>query len=220
MKQLFFYLTISLFVLQACDKDDLCLRGSGTVNEYDIEVSEFDRVALMGPVNLKIKQGATQKVDVLAEQEIYGPMSWKVNNKLFEIGYEDNITCFETAYGAWVNVTVPNIYEVHVDGVSEIESDGDLDLARLGIDISGTAEIALSGVVAEQVIESSGVVTTQNFDLITENTTIEISGSGDLEVNCTGKLTIKVSGSATIKYKGNPQITQDVSGSLSLINSN
>lgn len=221
MKQLFFCLTLSIFALQACDNDDdLCLRGSGTVNDYDLELSEFDQVSLEGPVNLRVKQGATQKVVVVAEPEIYGPMSSTVSSKLLEIGYKDNITCFETDFGTWVNVTVPDINEIHVEGISEIESEGDLNLDRLEIRISGTAEVTLSGAADEQVLESSGVVTVRNFDLITTNTSIEISGSGDLEVNCSGNLDIKVSGAATIRYKGTPQITQDVSGSLTLINAN
>ncbi len=221
MKHLFFYLTISLFALQACDNDDdLCLRGSGTVSDHPLELNEFDQVSLMGPVNLRITQGTPQTVVVVAEPEIYGPMSYVVNSNLLEIGYKENVTCFETDFGAWVNTTIPDINEIHVDGISEIESDGDLNLDRLVIEISGTAEIALSGTADDQVIESSGVVTARNFGLVTTNTTIEISGSGDLEVNCSGKLDIKVSGAATVRYKGTPQITQDVSGTLTLINAN
>ncbi len=220
MKRLITILSFTLFVISCNSDEDLCLVGSGKVDDYVLNVDTFDRIALLGPVNLQISQGTTQEVVVQAEQEIFGHMSYKVSNKTLEIGFEDNIQCFETNFGVWVNITVPDLTEIFVSGVSEIVSEGDIDFKSLDIIISGTSEISLSGKITKQGIESSGVVTARNFGLNTEITSIKISGTGDIEIQCSSQLDIIVSGAATIKYKGQPQITQNVSGTLDLQNAN
>jgi hypothetical protein len=183
-------------------------------------VDQFDKVELSGPVNLRITQGATQRVVVEAENGIFNEMTHEVNNETLDIGFKGNVTCFETTFGVWVNVTVPDIESIEASGTGEIISNGDIDLDKLEVNSSGTHTLTLTGQVDEMKINASGTIVVRNYELITTSTFIDISGSGDLEVNCTDLLDITVSGSATIKYKGNPQIVQDVSGSLELLDRN
>ena len=220
MKNLFVILVFALLLSQGCKEDDLCLIGSGTVTEYQLQVDEFEDVSLIGPVNLRIKQASNFEVSVDAEAEIFSELSYEVKNGTLEIGFKENVTCFETDYGVWVNVTIPEIITVTSSGVSDIVSDGDLDLANLNMDISGTSNIELSGFVNEQTIISSGLVAVKNFELQTNSTAINVSGSGDFEISTVNTLDLDVSGIATVSYKGNPTINQEVSGSLNLINAN
>ena len=220
MKNLFVILVFALLLSQGCKEDDLCLIGSGTVTEYQLQVDEFENVSLIGPVNLRIKQASNFEVSVDAEAEIFSELSYEVKNGTLEIGFKENVTCFETDYGVWVNVTIPEIITVTSSGVSDIVSDGDLDLANLNMDISGTSNIELSGFVNEQTIISSGLVAVKTFELQTNSTTINVSGSGDFEISSANTLDLDVSGIATVSYKGNPTINQEVSGSLNLINAN
>ncbi len=218
-----YLLIISIFALlfsQGCNEENLCLTGSGPVNEYELSMPNFKHVKLYGPINLKIKQGPEINVQVKAESDIFSHMSYEVKSEKLEIGFKDNIRCFETDYGVWVNITVPNLESINSSGISEIISDGSLDFAKLEIDISGKASIELLGEIDEQTIRSSGTIKVENFQLETESTTINVSGSGDIEVSCIDVLNIDVSGSATIAHTGNPSITQKSSGSLTLINAN
>ena len=210
----------ALLFSQGCNKENLCLTGSGPVNEYELAMTDFKHVSLLGPVNLSIKQGSEINVVVKAESDIFSHMSYKVKNEKLEIGFKDNIRCFETDYGVWVYVTVPNLESINSSGISEIISDGNLDFAKLEIDISGKASIELLGEIDEQTIRSSGTINVENFQLETESTTINVSGSGNIEVSCIDELDIDVSGSAKIAYTGNPSITKKTSGSLNLINAN
>jgi len=220
MKNLFVILLFGLVLTQGCKEEDLCLIGSGSVNEYQLDLDEFENVTLMGPINLRIKQGPGSEVMVEAEAEIFSQLSYSVKSRTLEIGFKGNVTCFETDYGVWVNVTVPDIETIISSGVSDIISDGDLDLDMLVLDISGTSNVELSGRVSDQMIESSGVLNAKNFELITENTEINVSGIAELEITCNEHLDIDVSGAATVSYKGYPTINQEVSGSLNLINAN
>lgn len=222
MKRLFILLIATSIVLfTSCDQDDaLCLKGSGSVNNYGLTTDAFTEVSLIGPVNLRIRQGQNLSLDVDAEPEIFAALSYSVKNGVLEIGFEENVSCFETDYGVWVNVTAPNIIAIYQSGVSEIISDGDLILPELELNVSGTANVSLSGQVQDQFIESSGILTTTNFELHSRNCWLDISGSADVEVSCSDKMKIEVDGSAKISYKGAPTISQEVSGELELIDAN
>jgi len=160
------------------------------------------------------------EVMVEAEAEIFSELSYEVKNGTLEIGFKENVTCFETDFGAWVNVTIPTIKKISSSGVSDIVSVGNLNLNQLKVDVSGTANLTLSGQVADQTMKVSGVLNAKNFDLLTSNTNIDVSGSGDFEISCDDNLDIVVSGIADVSYKGNPTISEDLSGTLNLINAN
>ena len=222
MKNLIVILVIliaSIFT-QGCTEEELCLIGSGSVKEYPLGVDDFEYVSLIGPVNLRVTQAAKIEVMVEAEAEIFSALSYEVKNGTMEIGFKENVTCFETDFGVWVNVSLPNIKKITSSGISDIVSDGDLNLAQLTLDVSGTANIELSGQVTDQTIKVSGVLNAKNFELLTNNTTISVSGSSDIEVACANNLDIEVSGIVDVSYKGNPSISQDVSGTLNLYDAN
>ena len=214
-----FFILLFAITFTACDDDAVCLKGDGNVQEYDLDVSAFDRISLSGPIDLEIKQGATQSVIVRAESEMYSELEYKVSNKEFEIGY-DNVKCFETAYGVTVLVTVPELKEISVSGESTVLSDGLLELDDLDINISGTAEIMLEGEAENCDIDVSGTIKTYNFGFINQSTDIDISGSAEMEIFTEKELDIRISGSAIIRYMGDPTIDKSVSGSLELIHIN
>ena len=211
---------ISIFINSGCNEENLCLKGSGTVKNYQLDVSTFDEISLIGPVNLRIKQGSSPSLNVDAEPEMFAELSYSVKNGLLEIGFKDNISCFESNHGVWINATVPDIKAIEQSGESDIVSDGQLSLNLLTIQVSGIANISLSGQVDQQLIESSGIASIQNFNFHSRQTSIEVSGEGDIEVSCAEKLDIDVDGSAVIYYVGDPNITQKSSGTLEIVDAN
>jgi putative autotransporter adhesin-like protein len=50
-----------------------------------------------------------------------------------------------------------------------------------------------------------------------ERATVEISGSGDIEVDATRTLDVRISGSGSVAYHGNPEVKKSISGSGGLI---
>jgi hypothetical protein len=214
---------ISLLILVAftgCNDEDLELIGSGNVINYKLEVDPFNKVALWGPVNLRITQDHVQSLSVDAEPEIFSKLSYEVNHGTLEIGFRENISRFVSDHGVWINVTLPNITRIEQSGDSQIISDGEIILDQLELIVSGKAEIALSGQVENHSIICSGLITSSNFDLMSRSTKIDVSGSAILELFATDRLEINVDGSATLYYKGNPEISQTSSGSIQLINVN
>ncbi|HQV37276.1 MAG TPA: DUF2807 domain-containing protein, partial [Flavobacterium sp.] len=52
------------------------------------------------------------------------------------------------------------------------------------------------------------------FELVSENAKVNVSGSGDIKVNCTEFIEARVAGSGDIEYKGNPKkVDTKVAGS-------
>lgn len=204
------------FFLQGCKEDRTCLHGDGTVNSYDLSLDTFSRVSLSGPINLRITQGDEQSITIIAESELYLPLEHKVKNGELIIGYDD-VSCFDTDHGVWVNITVPELTEINTEGISNIFSEGELNLERLTINTSGSATVELSGQVTSQKLNADGMINVNNFALLTQKTNINITGSGNINISCSEELDIDVEGSAKITYKGDPTITQKADGSLTLL---
>jgi hypothetical protein len=89
--------------------------------------------------------------------------------------------------------------------------------ATLSADISGSGSITLSGSgnTVNQEISGSGRMLT--FGFLVTNAYVEVSGSGNIEVNATDLIDGDISGSGDIYYKNSPIINVDISGSGSLI---
>ncbi|MFY0688260.1 MAG: DUF2807 domain-containing protein [Cyclobacteriaceae bacterium] len=213
-------LTLALAVivtLASCDKTlDLCELDSGPTQSFVLDMDQFDRISLLGPIDLEITQGPNQDISVETTAEIFDHMEYEVKNEHFEIGFKNNVRCFADA-AITVKIEVPDIESIYASGVSNIVSTNELDLGSLRLDASGSITSNLTGRVANQELVGSGTLEVQHFDLTTDNTSIKISGTGELEINCQEKLDIDVSGAATIKYIGEPTITQEVSGTINLI---
>lgn len=91
-----------------------------------------------------------------------------------------------------------------------------LDAGTLTSDISGSGKLFLSGQAATHDYHSSGSGRLRAFDLITDNTSVRISGSGSCEVRVSEHLDIRTSGSGHVRYRGNPRIESKISGSGSV----
>lgn len=218
MKNLITLLSLAGSLLVACE-EPLCLTGSGQTAQYDLELADFDKISVSGPVNLNLSQGNEQQVSVVAEPEMFAALEYDVRNGRLEIGY-DNVRCWNTNQGVSINVRVPSVSDLTFDGAGTIRSIGDLQLPELGMRTSGDVKIDLSGNCTFLYINSDGTLEANNYGLETEKATIDIQGSAIMELSCSQSLDIDVQGSAKISYKGQPAIRQKVSGDLDLINAN
>lgn len=211
------YLCLS-FALISCDEESICLIGSGHTRNYPLSVASFTEVTLLGPVNLNIRQGDVSSVEVIAEPEMMAELDYQVHDGELEIGYQGNVSCFETVHGVWIEITVPTVDRINVFGVSEIKSVGDLYLDHLVLDINGVGNVELSGEVQNQSIRVDGSASIHNLALQSSTTSIKVRGSAEIEVAVSDQLNIDLEGSASITYEGSPSINKDVEGNLELLN--
>ena len=105
------------------------------------------------------------------------------------------------------NITAPNTLtnnniNLCIKGSGNINAQ--VKATNLNTNIDGSGTIALSGTVASHYsgIKGSGKVAA--LDLATDQTNVNLTGSGDVEVNAQNSLAVIIKGSGNVYYKGNP----------------
>jgi hypothetical protein len=111
-------------------------------------------------------------------------------------------------------ITTEEVMDIELSGASS----ANLDIKALNVEVeaSGACEITLRGETKNLSIEGSGSTSVRAFDLLAENTDVELSGAGDVDVFASVKLDAHTSGASSIRYKGNAAVSQHVSGSGSV----
>lgn len=90
-------------------------------------------------------------------------------------------------------------------------------VTSVSADISGSGSVTLSGEGSTLNLEISGSGEMLTFGFLSHDAYVEISGSGDIELNALDLIDGEVNGSGDIYYKNSPIINVDISGSGSLI---
>jgi len=110
------------------------------------------------------------------------------------------------------DVLTANDFDLTLHGSGKIETK--INAATLHSVMSGSGNITVSGNAGSSTIRISGSGRFSGHDLVTENSTVHVSGSGHADVNASDKVSASVSGSARISYAGNPKsISTSKSGS-------
>lgn len=183
-------------------------------------MDDFDEVSLSGPIDLTVVQGDEQSLVVQAESQLMEVLEYDVRGSELMVGFKDKVKCLKSTKGVRVIATVPDLQWISIDGDSEIDNEGSLQLADLTIECHGEGEVELVGTVDRQFFVVDGKMEVENFGMISRETRIEVNGKAEFEVNCTDELYIDVNGKADVAYKGNPRIYQDVNGLLDLDDAN
>lgn len=90
-------------------------------------------------------------------------------------------------------------------------------LSGISADISGSGTVTLSGSGNTLNLDISGSGKMLTFGFLSHEAFIEISGSGDIELNTLDLIDGEINGSGDVYYKNTPIINVDISGSGSLI---
>ena len=243
-KGLFFIpIVLSLLLAPGCiidinDDDSFfnCVNGSGPIVTRTLHVDQFDGVSLNMDADVFITQGPVFEVQVEGQNNIIDELERDARNGVWEIETDRCITSYSRLD---IFITMPDIRSLINRGSGEIfgENDfvvndldlrisgsGDMDLSLeaddIEIIISGSGELHLIGScdTAEHIISGSGDM--EAFDLLTEETEILISGSGDAQVHAIDFLKVTMSGSGDVFYKGNPVTDITITGSGDVIDAN
>ena len=108
-------------------------------------------------------------------------------------------------------LTSPDGLEMHMSGAGNIKLE--VDAPRVDARLSGAGNIYLKGQTKDVRLSLSGAGNAHCYDLLAENTEVNISGFGSAEVYASVKLSASVSGAGNVDYKGNAtDVEQHVSG--------
>jgi hypothetical protein len=225
-------------MLSSCDKESGSIKGQGPVVQQSFVLPTISAIALNIDANVILTHGDTEEILIEGQQNIIDNIEkYVTSDGYWNISYFKNVrssadvTIHVTSslvdyisIGGSGSVNTTNFFADSVNVYLNISGSGNISfntIAQLTDSfISGSGEIYLTGSSYEHRIHISGSGNLRAFNFPTYNTHVDISGSGNSEVNVENQLDVKISGSGNVYYVGNPQITSDISGSGGIYNAN
>ena len=215
-------------------------QAAETVSETR-SVARFDAVQTLGPT-LKVRQGDTASVTVVAERELLPRLETVVEDtrlgKTLVVRWKRGLT----VVNFWsrhsepvVTVIAPQLSGLLVSGSGDILADG-LSVPRLSAQVEGSGDIRLTGLAADALtlsVAGSGDISASGRSarlqasvagsgdiradsLAADTVDVSIAGSGDVTVQADKTLAVNIAGSGDVVYSGNAVVRKAIVGSGAL----
>lgn len=209
-----------------------CTFADGTTKTEDRAVSGFHQLEISGSFAVEISQGSQESLKIEADEDMITHVITEVKDgtlRIFTKGKSGHVKTLK------VYLTFKNLDGISSSGSLVMTGKGTMKFDKLDLDLSGSADIdlqveadlihtdmsgssdiGLSGNVTKMTVAISGAGNLEASDLMVQTFDIEISGSGDANINVARELDVEISGSGAVVYKGNPNIKKSISGSGSI----
>jgi len=199
------------------------ITGNGNVKKESRNPGEFTSVQTSGSVDVEISNGNNCSVTVEDDENLLPYLVTEIDNGRLYIHYKNGISVNNDH--SKVYVTAPTLNEVNTSGSADIvltdllrntekidfsasgsgSIKGQVDAPAVSIDISGSGSAKLSGRTKDFNATVTGSGDIECGGLESENTTVDVSGSGNAHVFASVHLSASVTGSGDVFYRGNPQ---------------
>ena len=196
------FLAFAASVFTACSKDDI--RSSGHVVTEARSVPAFHAVRIEGPIDAKIRYGASQMVTVRTDVNAIAYLRTSVSGNtlvlsLDQANYHDGLR-FEAT------VDMPTISQLTQNGVAKVDLAGFHDLQRLEVTSNGVGDLTMHGSTDRLIITQHGVGQLNASAMSADTCQVGLSGVGNLELKVNHRLFGHLSGVGNIYYHGNPVV--------------
>src|SRR5688572_24538822 len=233
MKGSFLLLLLPAFIFSSCNYlGGKRVRGNGNITTKEHRTGDFHSVEVGGAIHVYVRQDSVMRpVKVETDENLQDLVEIFESNGVLHISPEDNFN-LDPSRSITVYVAAPHFKGLSVSGASWIRGENKLisnetfDLGasgaseiklevkapRINAETSGASGVILAGETKDLNLEGSGASHFKCMDLLTENTTVGISGASSADVFASVKLDVEASGASGVKYRGAAAVTQDVSG--------
>jgi hypothetical protein len=182
--------------------------GNAQLASETRDVGVFSRVNMRVAGQLNVTIGDYAALEITGDSNIVPLVSTEVSGDTLTIRFTQLAS---PVLPIVINVTVPDLTALQMQGAGAVTA-GDLDNAAFDVTLSGAGDVTLSGQT-----DALGVTLSGAGDLLAENlvataVTVNLSSSGNADVNATGTLDVTITGVGSVTYTGNPTITQTISG--------
>ncbi len=236
MRISFFVLTLSLFILSSCRYfGGERIIGDGHVVTQQRSVGAFNSVDVSGAVQVHVRQEATSSVNVQTDQNLMEYLDVYNDGNTLVIKEKSGFN-LKPSKNIVVYIAAPVFKDIEVSGACDIVGDntisgsealsmhvsgsGDIVMTvavpSVSAEISGSGSINLKGQAADFSARVSGSGDVRCFDLVTDNTKLDLSGASEVEVTANKQLEVDASGASSVRYKGNAHVSQSISGAGSV----
>jgi hypothetical protein len=208
MKKLIVISLISVFALTSCNWNRI--RGNGSIKTETRDVAAFEAVACDGGYEVQIDCQQKQSLTIETDENLLPLVKTEVHNNKLRVFTKGIL--FPTNR-IRIAISIPNIKEFTTNG----SADGDINNINnngLEIGIQGSGKLRMNGKSGTVKITASGSSKIDATSLVSENSDIQINGSGNIRVYATNSIDVQINGSGTVKYKGEPKtVNQQINGS-------
>lgn len=214
------------------------VQGSGKLQTESRTVGGFQAIELHASMNLVLRQGAREALELRADDNLLALVETRVTNRsgvpTLEIRVRDN-TSYSSRNPITLMIDVATLSSLSVRGSGNVSGGGlkasalkiamagagDVKLQKLSLDeaslkISGSGNANLSGKVARLSLSISGSGEINTRDLEADEVNVLIAGSGDASVNAAKTLNVSIAGSGDVEYTGAATVKSSVAGSGSV----
>ena len=213
-------------------------RGSGNLVSETRTLAEFQAISLAGEMDLVVRQGTPQSVQVQADDNLLPLLETSVENSANGATLQVRWKRGESIYGrskVLLTVVMPKLSALVASGAGDMKVEsfttpalkvslsgsGDarlngLTTDDLGIRISGSGDVGGSGKATKVKVSIAGSGDVKLTELRAEDVTVSIAGSGDAAVNAQKTLEVSIAGSGDVSYVGNAAVKSSVAGSGSV----
>jgi len=223
----FFILLCTVFTLVSCDQTT----GSGNIVTETRNTGRFDAISVGGSFEVEVKMGDAMSVVVEADDNIMKYIETKVSGNTLKISTE-GLHSFSDVHMK-VYVTVPVLTAVSASASAEVVGENiltnadklvfkasssasikaEVNAPDIVTDANSSASITLRGKTKNHKTEASSSAEINAFELLTENTTANVSSSANIEVHASVSLNAHASSSGSVEYKGAATVTKSENSS-------
>jgi len=192
----------------------------------DRHLSGFNALDLAGSFDVYVSQGPAESVKVEAPENIIDHIITEVSGGVLKVyNKNDNGFRWGDLFGDHkkiaVYITAKDLSAIGLTGSGDVffkegihantlrlrvsgsgDMSGKVDAKSLEVSISGSGDVKLSGRADNSMVSVGGSGDYSGRNLVTINTAVRVSGSGDASVNASNKVEASVSGSGDIRYTG------------------
>lgn len=185
---------------QAFFGKDKSIRGSGHLETRDFELEGFDEISVGGSFEVRIAFGDRQQVAVTVDDNLWDNLELKVRNGRLVVDWDKSCRPDDACR---LTVTVPSLQAMTVHGAARVDI---LDFSgeKFAFELSGAAELEMSGAVDRLDLQVSGAGNIDTHKLQARQVKVRISGAGNAEIAVSENLDAAVSGVGNVTYWGDP----------------
>jgi len=199
------------------------IRGNGNMVIETRNTSDYEKIHVVGSMNVKLVSGTEGNIKVAAESNLQEYILTEVKNGTLKISTEKGVN-LQTRKDLLITVPVRSVNDISLTGSGDIWTQDQLSEERLSVSVTGSGDMVLDIQTnfLKGYVTGSGDIKIKGssdnfecnvtgsgdfdaFDLRAKIVEARVSGSGDVMVYASSSLKANVSGSGDIVYKGDPE---------------
>lgn len=233
-------LACRLFVTGSIVPADVCLTPHGPSEVWNVYSDPYHKLAVALPGNAYIKQANKLKMTIEGSANVLKQVESSVNNGEFHIALKSH--CYRDIHqNLNLHIEIPDLDQIALTGSGDVHANfdnpssnsslpnktihltgsGDMTVSFpplnvMNTKLTGSGTLSLTGSAQTHKVGLTGSGDIQAFQFPTQNTTVNMVGSGDVKIAVNQSLTVRMFGSGDVRYMGDPVVKKSGFGSGSV----